>query len=153
MCLGCKGYMLLQSNIATPMYLLQSSPPDTLCSAFIQGTNGRTRPILFPVLPKEVKWRRLVRDRVETSPLPSWKPKVVFPLRGAFFSALLLIIQGFIAKDKPYHAPFRARLNMPSCLRYLFRLDVWHNGKVWEAAVAVSHTPFSPSGFQWSWLS
>lgn len=65
-----------------------------------------------------------MRAHVET-----WPPTVaeleahsgVPPKRSTFFSALLLLImQRFIAKDKPYHAPFTARPNMPRGLRRIY---------------------------------
>lgn len=132
------------------MYLLQSSPPDVLSAvhSYITTMKGPW-PLLFwfffsPQGSGEgwcaPTWKPGHR------PLPSWKPKVVFPLRGALFSALLLIVQRFIAKDKPYHAPFTAWLNMPWGLRYLFRLDVWHSGKVWRPPSLCHTRPSAAAG-------
>lgn len=148
--------MLLQSNTTTACICSNHLCPT--CSLQCIHTKQRWKDpaalvVFFPSPKEAVKVGARPRGNLAADCCQAGSPKWCFPIEELFFSALLLIVQRFIVKDKPYHAPFTVRLNMPWGLRYLFRLDVWHNGKILEAAVTVSHAAFSRSRFQWRWLS
>lgn len=130
------------------MYLLQSSPPDVLSAvhSYITAMKG-PRPLLFCFFFLSPQgsgegwcaptWKPGHR------PLPSWKPKVVFPLRGAlFFCSASYHAKIYCERQAIPRSIYGTAEHAMRAEIYLFRLDVWHSGKVWRPP-SLCHTRHS----------